>query len=203
MPSWLRSNVTVVFAALCLTSCGESDSPAELEPPVASVVVTPDHDILIDGMTKQLAATVRDANNHVLADRPVTWSTSDASTLVVSTNGLVSIVAFGTATITATSGGKHGSAELTAVHLPVVTVEVSPVSTTLGVGATLQITARPLSNTGAALPNRVVTWSSSDESKARVSSSGFVTTVGAGSVIITATSEGVSGHVPITIIPHP
>jgi uncharacterized protein YjdB len=196
-----RQHVTAVCAGLCLTSC--SDSPAELEREVASVVVTPNHDVLIDGMTKQLSAILRDAHGNLLSARQITWSTSDANVLAVSTTGLVTIVSFGTATITATSGGKHGSAELTAVHIPVVSVEVTPATTTMAFGSTQQFTARPLSNTGAPLPNRVVTWSSSDESKLRVDATGFVTAVGAGSATIIATSEGVSAHVPITIIPHP
>lgn len=56
-------------------------------------------------------------------------------------------------------------------------------------GTTLQLSATPVSSTGAAL-SRPVSWRTSDSTVATVNSSGLVSLVGAGSVTITASCEG-------------
>ncbi len=77
--------------------------------PVNTVTLTPTTQTLAAGSTQQLAATLRDANNNVLANRPITWASSSASTGAVSSTGLVSALLPGTFTVTATSEGKSGS----------------------------------------------------------------------------------------------
>src|SRR5258706_7410800 len=53
------------------------------------------------GTTRQLRATVRDADGNTLTDRAVTWSSSDPSTVSVSSTGLLTAAAPGGAFITA------------------------------------------------------------------------------------------------------
>jgi hypothetical protein len=77
--------------------------------PVNTVTLTPTTPTLAAGSTQQLAATLRDANNNVLANRPITWASSSATTGSVSSTGLVSALVPGTFTVTATSEGKSGS----------------------------------------------------------------------------------------------
>jgi len=77
--------------------------------PVNTVTLTPTTQTLAAGSTQQLAATLRDANNNVLANRPITWASSSAATGSVSSTGLVSALVPGTFTVTATSEGKSGS----------------------------------------------------------------------------------------------
>ena len=77
--------------------------------PVNTVTLTPTTQTLAAGSTQQLAATLRDANNNVLANRPITWASSSATTGSVSSTGLVSALVPGTFTVTATSEGKSGS----------------------------------------------------------------------------------------------
>src|SRR3989442_13207909 len=66
-------------------------------------------------------------------------------------------------------------------------------------GQTLQLTATIKDSAGNVLSGRAVTWTSSDASVATVSSSGLVGAVAAGSVTITATSEGRSGTAAIVV----
>src|SRR4029077_18409729 len=75
--------------------------------------------------TLQLSATLTDANGNVLTGRTVTWSSSNTSAATVSTSGLVTALAQGSATITATSEGQSGISSIT----------VSPGSTVTLVGA--------------------------------------------------------------------
>jgi hypothetical protein len=53
------------------------------------------------------------------------------------------------------------------------------------------------------LTGRVITWSSADNTIATVNGSGLVTPVGAGTIQITATSEGISGSATITVTAAP
>jgi uncharacterized protein YjdB len=76
--------------------------------PVNTVTLTPTTQTLAAGSTQQLVATLRDANNNVLANRPIAWASSSA-TGTVSSTGLVTAVVPGTFTVTATAEGKSGS----------------------------------------------------------------------------------------------
>lgn len=197
----LSRRVTRVIVLVCLTSCrGDSGVMPVIPAPVATVVVTPKTQVVFVGAPLQLSATMRDAQGNVLTGRVVSWSTSDAYAAIVSATGLVTAVGQGAVTITATSEGKSGSAVAVAVIVPVASVEVTPLTTTLSTGFSQQLTARALSNTGQPLPGRVVTWSSSDESRVRVSATGLITAVGVGTVALTATSEGRSASVQVRVV---
>jgi len=81
--------------------------------PVASVLVTPAVASLPVGGTVQLSATTNDSAGNVLTGRPVTWASSNTAVASTSGSGLVTAVAAGVATITATSEGKSGIATVT------------------------------------------------------------------------------------------
>jgi uncharacterized protein YjdB len=88
------------------------------------------------------------------------------------------------------SCGSDGGSE---PDVPVATVTVTPGTTTIAPEATVQLQATARDASGATLTDRQVTWSSSDNDVATVSSAGLVTGVAVGSVTITARSEGKSG----------
>src|SRR5436305_39541 len=73
---------------------------------VAAVSVSPSAPSLAAGATLQLSATTTDAANNVLTGATITWSTSDAARATVSPAGVITAVAAGQATISATSEGK-------------------------------------------------------------------------------------------------
>jgi len=173
--------------------------------PVASVDVTPSPASVIVGTTVQLTATPKDAAGNALTGRTVTWGTSNATLATVDANGLVTgNAAGGPVTITATSEGKSGSSAVTVNAVPVATVDVSPATGTIQVGATIQLTASPKDASGNPLTGRIVTWSTSDATLATVDANGLVTGKAAGGpVTVTATSEGKTGTAAITVIPVP
>ena len=171
--------------------------------PVASVSVTPSSaNVAITG-TVQLTATPKDANGNPLTGRAISWSSSDNTIATVSSSGLVTGVAAGTVTITATSEGKSGTASITVAGAPVATVTVTPASASVQAGQTVQLTATLKDASGNILTGRVVTWSSSNTTAASVNSAGLVTANAAGSATITATSEGKTGTSTITVTPVP
>jgi Tol biopolymer transport system component len=78
---------------------------------------------------------------------------------------------------------------------------VTPLRDTLIVRDGLQLTATPRDSAGHALNGRAVTWSSADTAIVQVSSLGFASARGVGSVAITATSEGKTGAATIVSRP--
>ena len=104
-------------ATITATSEGQSGSATitVVHVPVASVTVSPAAASADVGSTVQLTATPKDANGAPLTGRTVTWGSSNTSVATVSASGLVTGAAVGTATITATSEGKSGTAAITVV----------------------------------------------------------------------------------------
>ena len=81
-------------------------------PPVAEVIVTPASPTVGVGETKQMVAIVRDGDRNVL-DRQVTWSSSDDTTVFITSGGIIIPFRKGSATITATVDGVTGSTVVT------------------------------------------------------------------------------------------
>ena len=82
--------------------------------PVASVVVAPPKaTITALGDTLRLAALAFDENGHAVAGAEFSWASGDNSVATVDAGGLVTAVAEGTATITASAGAASGAAEIT------------------------------------------------------------------------------------------
>jgi hypothetical protein len=86
--------------------------------PVASVSVSPDTVTLEVGGTRRLVATPRDSGGNALIGRGVAWSSSNETIARVASDGTVTAVAQGTATIRATSEGRTGSSTVTVVPVP-------------------------------------------------------------------------------------
>lgn len=199
--SGLVTAVAAGSATITATSEGKSGTSAVTVTvvPVASVTVAPATSSVLVGKTVQLSATTKDSAGNVLTGRVITWSSSATGVATVSSSGLVTGVAAGSATITATSEGKNGTATITVNVIPVASVTVAPAASSIFVGKTVQLAATTKDSAGNVLTGRVVTWSSSATGVASVSSSGLVTGVGAGSATITATSEGKSGTASVTV----
>src|SRR5207245_969735 len=167
--------------------------------PVPSVSGRPATASVQTGQTVQLTATPKDASGGALSGRTVTWASSNVGVATVSGSVLVSGVAAGSATITATSEGQSGSAVVSVTIVPVASVVVSPATAGVQAGQNVQLTATTKDASGSVLSGRTVTWASSNAAVATVSGTGLVTGVAAGSAPITATSEGQSGTMPLTV----
>ena len=108
-------NANAVFGDLSNIATGTT---APSTAPVASVAVAPGSLTVVIGRSQQLVATLKDAKGNVLRGRQVTWTSSAPTVASVTSTGLVTAVALGTATITATSEGKTGSAAISVVASP-------------------------------------------------------------------------------------
>lgn len=146
---------------------------------------------LTEGDTETLTATVAPDN---ATDKNVTWSTSDVSVATV-TDGVVTAVSAGTATITVTAQSDNTKSAtctvtVTAATVPVTGVTLSQTQASLyynGTPNTLTLTATVVP---ANATDKAVTWTSSNSAVATVDSSGNVTAVAPGTAAITATADG-------------
>jgi uncharacterized protein YjdB len=135
-------------------------------------------------------------------EQGVTWSSNDDSVATVDASGLVTAVAPGNATITATSTvdtTKTTSAEARVV-IPLTSLSLSDSTLTLNKG--LSQTLTPNYSPGNTTETGV-TWSSSDPAVATVAIDGNVTAKSAGTATITATStanDSISAACSVTVI---
>ena len=154
------------------------------------------------GSTAQLSATVLPANAN---NTSVTWTSSDEDVATVDADGLVTAIAGGSCTITATAAdgsGVSASCEVTVIQL-VTSITLSHTTLALQPEGYQKLTAAVLPSNAS---NKGVTWTSSDESVAEVTSNGFVSAIGLGTCTITCTAKdasGVSATCEVTVMLQP
>ena len=155
------------------------------------------------GAQLALQAQVLDASGAAVSGATVFWSSSDTTIVTVTTSGVVTGKATGTARVAASSGGQSAQVVVTVSPVPVSSVAVLPSSATLVIGGSVTLVAVAYDANGNALTGRVVTWATSAPSVATVDGSGKVTAVTAGSATISGTSEGktATSAITVTVIP--
>ena len=152
---------------------------------VESVSLDKTNITLIEGDSETLTATVYPDN---ATNKNVSWKSSDESVAAVS-NGTVTALKAGTATITVTTedGGKTATCQVTVnariYNVESVSLDKTNITLIEGDSETLTATVYPDNAT-----NKNVSWKSSDESVAAVSN-GTVTALKAGTATITVTTE--------------
>ena len=169
--------------------------------PVASVSVAHSGASFVQvGSSLQLSATPLDIAGFPVVGQTATWSSSDPTIAAVTAGGLVTAVAPGTASMTATCNGRSGTAAII-VQLPLATLAVEQSAVTIAAGASLSLTVTPEDHNGGALQGVAFTWSSSNTAVATVTASGGrVTAVAPGVTTITVSSGGVSATAAITVV---
>jgi uncharacterized protein YjdB len=129
-----------------------------------------------------------------------TWTSSDSTIATVSSAGVVTGVAPGTAKITATSSGVSGSTDVTVTPATLQSIAVTPANPSIAKGTTQQFTA-----TGTYSDNSTqdlttqVTWASSTTSVATISSGGLATGAGLGTTTVSAAQGGITGSTGLTV----
>ena len=152
------------------------------------------------GQTVQATATSRDLNNNVLTNYAVVWTSSNPAVASVGPAGLITATSAGVSTITATVGGKSATLIVTTSLVPVSTVTVAALKPTQ-VGRSIQLSneLRNASGTTLTTDQRILSWASTDNIVATVSSTGVLTGISVGSAIITCVVEGKVGLLNVTV----
>jgi hypothetical protein len=109
----LGFGMVAATAALLAACAGDSPTMPVSTDPITSITISPPSASLVLNGTLQLAAVLKDSAGAPLTGRVISWSTDAAQVASVSPSGLVEGDDSGTATITATSEGKHATATIT------------------------------------------------------------------------------------------
>ena len=175
-------NVTIT--ATSVFDSNQMDTHNVVVSPIVDSVSLDGPSNVVIGQTIQLISAVTVQGS---ASADVTYSSSDTNIATVNTNGMVTGVADGNVTITATS--VFDSNQMDTHNVRVFSPSVDSVNldgpNDVEVGQTIQLTSA-VTVQGSASAD--VTYSSSDTSKATVNANGVVTGVSRGDVTITATS---------------
>ena len=160
---------------------------------VESVTLDQKEATLTVGKSLTLKATVLPDN---ASDKTVTWTSNNTSVATVS-NGEVKAVGVGSASITASAGGKNATCTITVkeAYIDVTSVTLSQTSLSLleGEKATITATVKPSDAT-----DKTVTWKSSDEKIVTVYG-GTITAVKAGKATVTATAGEISATCEVQV----
>ena len=175
---------TVSFSGVTVT-VGDPTPVTPVYP--TSISLTGEKNSISIGETSQLTVGYTPNDTNV---KEVTFSSNNESVATISSTGLITGVAQGNATITATaqkeSGTTSATFNITVTPVAVTSVSLSTNSETVKVGKTVTLVAT-VSPSNATNPN--LKWKTSSSAIATVDNSGVVTGVAEGEVTITAFSD--------------
>ncbi len=167
--------------------------------------ITPESPSIANGTSTSLTVTGQysDGTNQDLTSQ-VAWQSSDTSIATVDSSGVVSAVAVGSATITATLGTTSVSINLTVSSALLSSISISTQSNNIAAGLKTQATAVGTFTDGSTQDiTTQVTWASSQTSVATVgdaaASKGLISALATGTTDISATLFGVAASVSVTV----
>jgi len=166
---------------------------------VVQVLVTPIAPTYHVGQSAQFQATAiySDGISRGVTNQ-ATWQSNGPAVAGVSPRALVTALAAGRATISATYQGLTGSSTVTVDSATIVSISVSPASVTKAIGQTQRFTATAIYSNGTSQDvTGVATWQSNDVTVVGVSDAagteGLATALAQGTATITATYQGLKG----------
>jgi uncharacterized protein YjdB len=153
-------------------------------------LITPTDSIL---GTAQLVSTVvlRDAFSNILTGRPVAYTSSNPAAATVSPAGVITGVAPGTTTITATAEGRSDNVVIDVLQ-GINTIALTPATDSIIGSGTANLTATATDINSAPVPGRLLTVTSSNPAAATVTPTAPTATNAGGAValVVTAVAPG-------------
>jgi trimeric autotransporter adhesin len=171
---------------------------------LVSIAVTPADASVAAGRTQQFTATGKFTNQTTQdLTTQVTWASSTTAATVsnaAGSEGLVNAVVAGPTMISATKGTIVGAAALTVTAGVLTAIVVTPPNPSAAVGTKRQFTATgTFSDSTTQDLTTQVAWTSSDPTVATIADTGEATAVAAGTTMITATLDTVTGSTGLTV----
>ncbi len=176
---------------------------------LVSIQVTPVNPDAALGTTKQFTATGIFSDDTVQdLTQQVTWNSSAGSVASMSnatgSKGLATLSGVGSATVSATLDGVTGNTNLTVTSAVLVSIQVTPTNPSIPKGTVQQFIATGIySDHSTQDLTAQALWSSSSTSIATISntagSSGLATSLAAGSAVISAALNTISGTTTLTV----
>ncbi len=184
---------------------GQSDQTSNFEvtpATVASIAVSPANPAIAGGTSQQFAATATytDTSTRDVTGL-VTWSSSNPGAASIASTGLAAGRTSGLTTIAAQLNGLSGQTTLTVTGGPaLVAVSVTPTSSHLAAGTTVQLNATGTYSDGSTQNlNSGTTWTSATPVTATITPSGLVTGAAAGQATIQAQTGSFSNSATVIV----
>jgi len=172
---------------------------------LVSIAVAPANPSIALGTTQQYVAmgTFTDGTTQDLS-ATATWASDSPSTVTMNAAGLATSVSTGTANISATSGNVSGSTGMIVTGAVLVSIAITPASTSIPLGTTQQFTATGTFTDGTTQDlTQSAHWSSTDADAATISNSaptdGLATTLATGTTTIQVTSGTVTSSATLVV----
>jgi uncharacterized protein YjdB len=183
-----------------LGSVSQSTNITVTAPTINSISVTPEDLTLPIGISQQYIASAiySDGSIEDLVSG-VTWSSSTTSVATVDANGLATIIAAGSTTITATVGAFTDTTTITVVPAHLTSITLSPASVSIAPGTRQQFVATGNFDDGSTQVLTSALWSSSAISVLTMDASGLGVAVGPGTSTVTAISGTISATASVTV----
>jgi uncharacterized protein YjdB len=181
-----------LIAAALVAGCGDDTQPTidltgmEMHPGTVIVAV---------GKSTRIIAELKASNGQLFdVSNTATWSSSDATIATAATGGLITGVAPGMTTISASRDGQTGSAMVMVLAHDIVSIKVTPMSLTIAPGGTGQLTATAtLTDMSMSDITQTATWTSNNLAAVTVAK-GTVTGVAAGHATVTAAAQAIMSN---------
>lgn len=176
MRQFWRGALGTVALVTVAVSC---DAPSTGPVPVATVLIAPGSIVLQSGADTVVTASVLGPSGAPIAGRVVVWAAEDPGLLTVTGAGelAASLVLGGVArqtSISASSGGRSGTATVIVMPSTVDTLRLAPIGDPLEDGDAVPVVATLTDSLGNVLTGRVITWASRNVAVARVDAGGVV-----------------------------
>jgi uncharacterized protein YjdB len=194
----LKSGSVTITAS----TAGYSDATVvTVRPGIRDITFETDSVSISLAQSVKLPYRVTDTDGNVvdLSKHKVEWSSTAPDVLGLTSDATVTGRKIGRADVVLRVDNKVGTTGVRVLSKPVASVFANPSSLQLAPGQTAQLVATTYDVHGDPIPGRNVSWSSSNNGVATVSSSGLVTTIAAGEADITVNAEGRKTTVPVTV----
>ena len=165
--------------------------------PAANVALSPAPSRLYAGQTVAVAAVVTSAAGDLRHD-PVVWTSDQPGVVRAASNGLLSAVRPGQATVTARAGQASTTLQVTVLANPVSSVQVVPAATAARTGDVVRLRFDARDRAGAAVPDVLPEWMVSPGS-ARIEPDGAFVASEAGTYRVVGAFAGRSATATITV----
>ena len=200
------SFLLTIVLALAISSCAGDDpagnDPAGNEPAtaVATSIALSTASVTFASLqsTQTITATVKDQRDTPMIGAQVSWVSSDTAVATVSSAGVVTALRNGAATVTARSGSASANASVSVAQVATTISIGGPTTRSVAMGDTVRLVADVRDAGSHPVAGMVVTWSSSDATVARVSTSGLVTGIRNGAATIMA-AAGTIGNASVAL----
>ncbi len=199
-----------LWMPLLLASCNNADKDqnlvAESSQGLVQLVVNPINPSIPPGLTRQFSVLgLYDNGNSAKINDHISWSSTSPAIATVDANGLVSSINSGTAVIKAEIAGKTGQTTLTVTDAALVSLTLTPQTSSAIAGDDVQFSATGIYSDGSSEDlTSIALWNSSDVTIARFNpdrlpNSGLASAIAPGVSTMVATMANITSNTTFTV----